>query len=185
MYRDGLYETIEHLAIARTPNDGRRLGAVHHTRIPVIHDGCPDRPPLAPPARPSHAFEYALVICLTLAEPDAILNFKPEELDASACVLFGVVTTSALAARLDLASAPLFGEPGEPGFERPAAGVVVYKRGVDAEGVADPEDFEVGFEGVADEDGRRGALRCKNSEEMGLDLGEGSRGHCEACFRYA
>ena len=52
---------------------------------------------------------------------------------------------------------PLFGEPGQSGFEWSAAGVVIYECGVNAEGVADPEGLEVGFEGVANE-GRGGTL---------------------------
>ena len=50
--------------------------------------------------------------------------------------------------------------------------MVVHECGVDAERVADPERPEVGCERMADEDG----------EELGLDVGEGRRGHGEGCF---
>jgi hypothetical protein len=40
-------------------------------------------------------------------------------------------------------------------------GVVVHECGVDAEGVTDPEGFEVGFEGVTDEDGCGTALGAR------------------------
>ena len=50
--------------------------------------------------------------------------------------------------------------------------MVVHECGVDAERVADPERFEVGFERMTDED----------SEELSLDIGEGRRGHGEGCF---
>lgn len=45
-------------------------------------------------------------------------------------------------ARLDLAVTPFLGEPCEPGFEWPTAGVVEHECSIDAEGVADPESFE-------------------------------------------
>ena len=41
---------------------------------------------------------------------------------------------------------------------------MVHECGVDAEGMADPEDFEVGFEGVTDEDGGGAALGCENGK---------------------
>ena len=57
-------------------------------------------------------------------------------------------------------------------FEWSTTGMVVHECGVDAERVADPERFEVGFERMTDEDG----------EELGLDVREGRRGHGEGCF---
>lgn len=111
------------------------------------------------------------------------MDFEPKEIDTSASVFFGVVST--LAPCLDFAVTPLLGEPCESGLEWSTAGVVIYQCGVDAEGVADPEGFEIGFEGVTDEDGRGTALRCEDGEELGLDLGEGGRGLREGCFGYA
>jgi hypothetical protein len=58
-------------------------------------------------------------------------------------------------------------------------GVVVDECGIDAEGVADPEGFVVGLEGVTDEDGGGAALGYENGEKLGLDFGEGHRGHGE------
>ena len=54
---------------------------------------------------------------------------------------------------LDLALSPFLGEPCKSRFEGLTAGVVVHECGVDAEGVAYLEGFEVGFEGVTDDDG--------------------------------
>jgi hypothetical protein len=85
---------------------------------------------------------------------------------------------SALTARLDLALTPFLNEPSEPGFEWSAVGVV-NGCGVDSEGVADPEGFVVGLEGVTDEDGGGAALGCGNGEKLGLDFDEGHRGHGE------
>ena len=48
--------------------------------------------------------------------------------------------------------------------------------------MADPEDFEVGFEGVTDEDGGGTALGCENGKQSGLDFAEGRRGHNERCL---
>ena len=67
-----------------------------------------------------------------------------------ACV-FGVMSTHP--ARLDLAVTPFLGEPCEPGFEWPTAGVVEHECSIDAEGVAGPESSEAGHMGVTDEDG--------------------------------
>jgi hypothetical protein len=55
---------------------------------------------------------------------------------------------SDLAARLDLAVIPFLGEPCEPGFEWLTAGEVLHVCGVGTKGMADPEGFEVRFEGV-------------------------------------
>ena len=59
---------------------------------------------------------------------------------------------------------PLFGEPGQSGFERSAAGVVIYECGVDAKRVADPEGLEVGFERVANEGGGRTLPRREDGQ---------------------
>jgi hypothetical protein len=61
-------------------------------------------------------------------------------------------------------------------------GVVVHECGVDAEGVADPERFQVGFDGVTDEDGSGAGVACEDGSEVGLDPGEGRRGHGERCL---
>ena len=53
--------------------------------------------------------------------------------------------------------------------------VVVDKCGVD------PEGFEIGFEGVTDEDGG-GAAFGSEGKQLDLDIGEGRRGHGERCF---
>lgn len=110
----------------------------------MVHNGRSDAPLPTPPARPSHALKDAFIVCFELAEPGPVLDFESEELHASACVFFGVV--SALAARLNFAVTPFFGEPCETGFEGSTAGVVVHECGVDAEGMAYVEGFEVGFE---------------------------------------
>ena len=54
--------------------------------------------------------------------------------------------------------------------------VVVNKCGVD------PEGFEIGFEGVTDEDGGGGTLGCEDGKQLGLDIREGRRGHGERCL---
>jgi hypothetical protein len=82
----------------------------------------------------------------------SVLNLQ-KQINVGARVFFGDV--SALAARLDLAVTPFLGELCEPGFEWLTAGEVVHVCGVDTEGRADPEGFEVRFEGVTDEDGCR------------------------------
>ena len=50
------------------------------------------------------------------------------------------------------------------------------------EEMADPERFEIGLEGVADDDVGGAALGCENGEELGLDLGEGRSSHGERCL---
>jgi hypothetical protein len=84
-------------------------------------------------------------------------------------------------AHLDLALTPFLGEPCEPGFEGSTAGVVVDECGVVAEGMADPERFQVGFE-RADEDGGGFVFGYENGKQLGLDLGEGRRSHDERCL---
>lgn len=80
--------------------------------------------------------------------------------------------------------APFLREPCEPWFEWSTTGVVVYQCGINAEGVANPEGFEVGFEGVTDEDGCGASLRCKDGEELGLNFREGRCGLCEGFLGY-
>ena len=123
-----------------------------------------------PPARPRHALKPILTVVLELAESGPDLGFEPKQINAGMRIFFGVV--SALATRLDLALAPFLGEPCRSGFEWWTAGVV-DECGVDAEGMADAEGFEVGFKGVTDEDGNGAGLGCENGEELGLDMGEG------------
>ena len=180
MRRDRLDQTLEHLVIAPTPNRSRRLGTVHHPRVTMVHDGRAHRSLPTPPTRPGHPLEYALIVCLELAEPGPVLDLELEQIDARPCIFFGVV--SALAARLNLTVTPLFGEPCEPGFERSTARVVVHECGVDAERVTDPEGFEIGFERVTNEDGGGAAWGCEKGEEVGLHLGERRRRHGEGCF---
>ena len=147
----------------------------------MVHDSSSHAPLPTPPTRPRHTLKNTLIIRLELAEPSPVLDLEPKKIDTGARVFFGVV--SALATRLDLAVTPFFGEPCETGFEGSTAGMVVCECGVDAEGVADSEGFEVGFEGVTNED-RGGALRgCEEGEEVRLDLSEGGRGGSKGCFR--
>ena len=146
----------------------------------MVHDGSSDSALTTPPARSRHALKDALLVGLELAESGPVLDFESKQINAGARVFFGVV--SALAARLNLAATPFLGEPSEPGFEWSTTGVVVCKCGVDAEGVADPEGFEVGFKGVTDEDGGGATLGCKDGNELGLDLSERRLGRGERCF---
>ena len=131
-------------------------------------------------ARPRHALKDAFLVGLELTKTGAVLDFEPKQVHACTCVFFGVV--SALAACLDLAATPFFGEPREARFEWTTAGVMVDERGVDAEGVANPERLEVRFQGVTDEDGGGGTLGCDDGEELCLDFGEGRRGRGKGCF---
>jgi hypothetical protein len=146
----------------------------------MVHDGSSHSPLVTPPACPRHALKDALMVCLELAESVPVLDFEPKQVNAGTRVFFGVV--SALAVRLDLALTPFLSESCESGFEQSTAGVVVHECGVDAEGVTAPERFEVGFKGVTDEDGGGPGVGCKDGEEVGLDLGEGRRGHGERCL---
>jgi len=123
------------------------------------------------------------MVGLEFTESGPVFDFEPKQINAGARIFFGVV--SALAACLDLAVTPFLGEPSEPGFEWSTAGVVVYECGVDAEGVADSESLEVGFEGVTDEDRGGATLRCKDGDELGLDLSERGLGRGERRFGYA
>ena len=66
-------------------------------------------------------------------------------------------------------------------FEWSTAVVVVDECGVDTDGMADPEGFEIGFEGVTDENGCGAALGCEDGKQLGLGLGEGRCGHGERC----
>lgn len=147
----------------------------------MVHDGSPDPLP-TPPDRSRHPFKDAFIVRLELAEPGTVLDFEPKEVHAGTCVFFGVVSTLALS--LDLAVTPFLGEPCESGFEWSTAGVVVHQRGVDAEGVTDPEGFEVGFEGVTDEDGRGTISRCNDGKKLSLYLGEGRCSCREGCLCY-
>ena len=115
----------------------------------MVHDGSSNNAVATPPVRALHVFKDAFMV-------GTVLNFEPKEINASACVFFGVI--SALAACLDLAVTPFLGEPCESGFGWPTAGMVVDECGVDTERVADPERLEVRFEGVTDENGSGAAL---------------------------
>lgn len=146
----------------------------------MIHDGPSDCPLPTPPTRPSHTLEYALIIRFKLTKPRPVLDLEPKEVDARPRIFFGIV--SALAARLDLAVTPFFGEPCEAGFEWSTTGMVVHECCIDAEWVADAESFEVGFEGVANEDGGWAIWGCEEGKDLGLDFGEGSFGCGEGCL---
>lgn len=80
------------------------------------------------------------------------------------------------ATRLNHAVTPLFGESCEAGFEGSSAGIVIRECGVDAEGVANPECFQVGFEGVTDEGGSGASRGSGLGDGMGDERASGKRG---------
>ena len=80
-----------------------------------------------------------------------MLYFLLQQIEACPGIFLRVV--SALAPHLYFSPAPLLREPREAGLQGPAARVVVQEGGVDAVGVRELERFEVGFEGVPEEDG--------------------------------
>ena len=170
-----LDETVKHLAIAPAPDGGHRLGAVHHGRIAMVHDSSP----LATrPACPRHALKDAFLVGLELAESGVVLNLQPKQVNAGARACSGVVST--LAASLDalISRSHYF----ETRFQWSAAGEAIDECDVDAERAADPEGFQVRFEGVTDEDGGGAALGCGDGEELHLDLDKGGRGRGQGCF---
>src|SRR5690606_28207058 len=110
---------------------------MHLRRIPKIHNSRPDRarPTTSPPVCPRHPLKDGLLVGFVLAKTRPFFEFASEQVETGACVFFGVVPS--FTPRLDFAAAPFLGEPGETGFEWPAARVVVHQSRVEAVGVAD------------------------------------------------
>lgn len=48
---------------------------MHHTWIPVVHDGSSHQPLPTPPAGPRHPLKDALIVRLELAESGPVLDF--------------------------------------------------------------------------------------------------------------
>jgi len=123
---------------------------VHHGEIPLIHHRRLDTPntTACPPIRPRHPLEYRLVIGLEFSERWSVFDFLLQQIETRARVLFGIM--SAFSSRLNLTPTLFFCQPCQPGLKRPSARMVIDDRGVDAEGMADFESFEVRFEGVSE-----------------------------------
>src|SRR6266550_680231 len=137
-------QTFQYLFVGRTRNRRRRLGPMHHLRIPIVHHGRTCAVTRRTPSRSRHPLKDRLVVKFELAKASTHLELLLEQTDASARVFFGVVP--ALAAVLDLAAAPLSRKPRQAGFQRPSAWVVIDERGVNAEWMTDFERFEVRLE---------------------------------------
>ena len=110
----------------------------------MVHDNSSRSALATPAARPRHALKDGLMVGLELAESGPALDFEPKQVSAGTRVFFGAVST--LVAHLYLVVTQFLYGFRESGYWWSTAGVLVYECSVNAERVADPEGFEVGFE---------------------------------------